>query len=314
MDRLFQEEDDCTDSELLSIDLTTNRPVTLEISLAENDFNKEKRSLFANYLWHGSRVMSDYLIKNKAFVVDKTVLELGSGVGLPSLTCYYLNANVICASDYKSDAVINNLKDNITRNVPVNSVSFTDKDKTVLDAFKISDDTAHSRIGEIVPDANVDNDSDTIAADAELRNNYANTSIAPARTENARVHSKNQKIGVVAHNWGEEVSELLDFNEGHLYDVIIAAECLWHHDFHRILLTTIDKTLKSDGKLLVTFSHHIAGVEQQDLNFFELAKEFGFATVSKEEFVAPKMWQDANTTIYLHLLVKKENAECLSIK
>ena len=90
------------------------------LRLAEDDLNEDKKSLFATYLWNGSKMLSKYLVENlNTFMEGKTVIEFGSGAGLPSLVCNKLGASVVCATDYPAESVINVLQENIDRNMNI---------------------------------------------------------------------------------------------------------------------------------------------------------------------------------------------------
>lgn len=54
-------------------------------------------------LWAGSIGLAEYLVENPDLVKDKTVLELGCGLGLPSLVATYLGGEVL-ATDFHPDA------------------------------------------------------------------------------------------------------------------------------------------------------------------------------------------------------------------
>lgn len=96
---------------------------------------------------------------------------------------------------------------------------------------------------------------------------------------------------VAGYRWGEDCRHLVELNSD-LYDVVLAAECLWRHDSHEVLLRTLKMVLTRGGLAIFTFSHHIPGLEQNDLNFFEMAKGDGFQVVSETVQEAPHMWSD----------------------
>jgi len=233
---------DFGDSDLFGTEQTAVTTNTVDISefsfalnVAEDDFNSNKRCLFATMIWSGARVLADYLSSdsNRAKLVGKSVIEFGAAAGLPSVLCHALGSSVVCASDYPSKAVIDNLNQNIVNN----------------------------------------------------RRSGCN-------------------IEAVSHIWGESVEQLLRVNNQTRYDFVLAAECLWHHTSHAALLQSIDAVLKPGGTLLVTFSHHVPGVEDCDLNFFTLAEQVGFKVINRQSVKAPHMWQEKEATIFLYELLK----------
>lgn len=110
------------------------------------------------------------------------------------------------------------------------------------------------------------------------------------------------KIKVVGHIWGEDVTSLLQAIGGDQYDVALAAECLWKHDSHTDFLRSLAASIKPEGFLIVTFSHHIPGLEADDLSFFDKAASFGFRPISAQSFPTKHMWSDKTVDMYLHIL------------
>jgi nicotinamide N-methyltransferase len=213
----FNEEDE---EDVQSFELS-ERNLRIQLTTAENEFNAAKKTLFATYVWSGSKVIVDYLANeenSRELVVDKTVLELGAGAGLPSLFCAKLAAKRVCAADYPSSNVIMNLRRNVVRNGLTANVS------------------------------------------------------------------------VREHIWGEDVSPLLKANGGEQFDVVVASECLWRHECHSALLTTVLNALKPGGYLVLTYSHHIPGLEKDDDNFLALADQAGLQILSTTKALAPNMW------------------------
>jgi EEF1A N-terminal glycine/lysine methyltransferase len=47
---------------------------------------------------------------------------------------------------------------------------------------------------------------------------------------NAKNQSEERRMDVVGYKWGTSVECLLEKNNNHLYDLIIASECLWRHE------------------------------------------------------------------------------------
>ncbi|KAK6460119.1 hypothetical protein DFJ63DRAFT_291290 [Scheffersomyces coipomensis] len=64
--------------------------------------------------------------------------------------------------------------------------------------------------------------------------------------------------------------------ESDLYDLIILSDLVFNHTEHHKLLHTCRKSLKKTGKCLVVFSPHRPHLLNDDLQFFETAKEYQF--------------------------------------
>jgi predicted nicotinamide N-methyase len=216
-DVTFDEDDE---EDVQSFELS-ERNLRIQLTTAENEFNAAKKTLFATYIWSGSKVIIHYLVNeenSRELVVDKTILELGAGAGLPSLVCAKLGAKRVCAADYPSSNVIMNLKRNVVRN----------------------DLTAN--------------------------------------------------VSVREHIWGEDVTPLLQANGDEQFDVVVASECLWRHECHPALLMTVLNSLKPRGYFILTYSHHIPGLENDDDNFLALASQAGLQILSTNKALAPNMW------------------------
>ena len=78
------------------------------IRTAEDDFNQAQKTLFATHIWNGSKTMCTYLQERigESNISGKSVLELGSGAGLPSLLCtrYVYSENYL--NDYFNHDVL----------------------------------------------------------------------------------------------------------------------------------------------------------------------------------------------------------------
>ena len=63
--------------------------------------------------------MTEYLETNASrLVVNKTVLELGAGAGLPSIACVKFGARKVVVTDYPEVALIENIRKNVIVNCP----------------------------------------------------------------------------------------------------------------------------------------------------------------------------------------------------
>lgn len=204
------------------------------VEIAENDFNSDKKTLFATFVWNGSKILAEHLIENgESILKGSSVVEFGSAAGLPSLAAISVNAKNVTSTDYPCALVL----DVLGRNIDRAKGSYPD----------------------------------------------VHTSILP-------------------HKWGEDVSGILQANNGEQYDVALAAECLWRHECHESLIQSIKNVLRIGGKAYVAFSNHIPGLEKDDMMFFEIASRYGLQTIDTKSFQAPHMWSDRMATIYLYTL------------
>jgi predicted nicotinamide N-methyase len=85
--------------------------------IAEAEWNVEKKTLFATMLWNGAKQLGNHLINQASDrVIGKSVLELGAGVGLPSLICSAMGASFVCVSDYPTEHILSVIQENIHLN------------------------------------------------------------------------------------------------------------------------------------------------------------------------------------------------------
>ncbi len=54
--------------------------ISIELTTSENDFNSEKKTLFATKVWEGAKVLSKFILDHsEEFIVNKSVIEFGAG-------------------------------------------------------------------------------------------------------------------------------------------------------------------------------------------------------------------------------------------
>ncbi|KAL4156975.1 hypothetical protein PRNP1_006001 [Phytophthora ramorum] len=105
---------------------------------------------------------------------------------------------------------------------------------------------------------------------------------------------------------GPESSKCGDESVKDQFDVVVIAECLWLHHLHSDLLKSIDSCLAPDGKVFVSFAHHVPGHEQNDLSFFTKAKKLcGFDAVHVDTLASPHIFNaDLLVDQYLYVLTR----------
>lgn len=82
--------------------------------------------------------------------------------------------------------------------------------------------------------------------------------------------------------WGNDYEPILQkirgSNKDKKFDLIILSDLVFNHTEHHKLLKTCQDVLEPNGKCLVVFSPHRPWLLDNDLEFFETAKEYGFKT------------------------------------
>ena len=92
---------------------------------------------------------------------------------------------------------------------------------------------------------------------------------------------------------GDDIGPILAVNGGRNYDIVLASECLWRHEQHEILASSIASALRPGGCAVLAYSHHIPGLEDQDDNFLETARAHHFEVVKRESLRLPHMWSSS---------------------
>lgn len=115
---IFQEDAECLETR----EVITIGGHEISIGLPDDDFNKERQTLFATHLWKGAIELANFLVESShtdpTFIQDRHVVEFGAGAGLPSIIAKRLGARLVCASDYPSPSVLVALEKNASINLP----------------------------------------------------------------------------------------------------------------------------------------------------------------------------------------------------
>jgi nicotinamide N-methyltransferase len=95
-------------------------------------------------------------------------------------------------------------------------------------------------------------------------------------------------FNVQGYLWG---TRNIDLDEPMLsdgkFDVILMADLVFNHSQHTNLLKTCVEMLANDGIILKTYTHHVAKWAYRDMEFFNIAKNFGF----QAEKIYEEKWQ-----------------------
>ncbi|CCD26759.1 S-adenosylmethionine-dependent methyltransferase NDAI_0I01900 [Naumovozyma dairenensis CBS 421] len=104
-----------------------------------------------------------------------------------------------------------------------------------------------------------------------------------------------QNIAVEGYIWGNKYDDIVKHitdkpsanGETLKFDLIILSDLVFNHSEHHKLLSTTKDLLAKDGKALVVFSPHRPWLLDDDLQFFETAKEHGLTP----EFIEMVNWK-----------------------
>lgn len=100
--------------------------------------------LWGHYIWNASMAISKYIEMNPAIVMNKNILELGSGAGLPSIVSSLCHSNLVVATEYPEDALLSTLEKNLSNNC--------DNSTFKIVSFKWGDANGINKLISITPD------------------------------------------------------------------------------------------------------------------------------------------------------------------
>ncbi|KAL6929672.1 nicotinamide n-methyltransferase [Hanseniaspora valbyensis] len=120
--------------------------------------------------------------------------------------------------------------------------------------------------------------------------------------DNVEKYNQNNNVFVEGYIWGNPYDDIVKYlpnEEEKKFDLIIMSDLVFNHTEHHKLLKTGKDLLAKDGKILVVFSPHRPWLLNDDLQFFETAKEepYGFK-VEKIDLISVKpMFEEDDETI-----------------
>eukprot|EP00511_Aplanochytrium_stocchinoi_P001557 CAMPEP_0204843468 /NCGR_PEP_ID=MMETSP1346-20131115/47995_1 /ASSEMBLY_ACC=CAM_ASM_000771 /TAXON_ID=215587 /ORGANISM="Aplanochytrium stocchinoi, Strain GSBS06" /LENGTH=199 /DNA_ID=CAMNT_0051982615 /DNA_START=145 /DNA_END=741 /DNA_ORIENTATION=+ len=122
---LFEDESSSSDDESYYTEETVGEgPKSLVVSLHIPEEDKVQRTLFANAVWSGSKVLARYIWNHQDVFAGKNVCEFGSAAGLPGIVAGKVGANAVVLSDYPSDHLLANLQENAFKNLNENKTEY----------------------------------------------------------------------------------------------------------------------------------------------------------------------------------------------
>ncbi|ODQ81837.1 hypothetical protein BABINDRAFT_160068 [Babjeviella inositovora NRRL Y-12698] len=105
-----------------------------------------------------------------------------------------------------------------------------------------------------------------------------------------------EKVVVKGYIWGNDTAELTSEINDEKFDLIILSDLVFNHTEHLKLLQTCKDCLSPDGKLFVVFSPHRPWLLENDLEFFETAKDYGFRSEKNDLVVWKPMFEEDDET------------------
>lgn len=132
-------------------------------------------------VWRGALLLADYILSNPDLFRNKTVLELGAGVGLTSIVASFLAKEVIC-TDIDVKGILDVIRRNVARNsayvksrISIEQLDFLNLDWPALYGQRINEATVILAADVIYDDKITEGFVETLA---ELLNRAAVTKVA----------------------------------------------------------------------------------------------------------------------------------------
>lgn len=117
--------------------------------------------------------------------------------------------------------------------------------------------------------------------------------------EEKKIQEKKRNIIVEGYIWGNNYKPLTDHLEAgsNKFDLMILSDLVFNHTEHHKLLKTTKDLLAKDGKALVVFSPHRPWLLNDDLQFFETAKEYDLIPEKIEMVKWKPMFEEDEETV-----------------
>ena len=120
------------------------------------------------------------------------------------------------------------------------------------------------------------------------------------------------KASVCPFDWGTSPHEIISLLGRHeeasdVFDVILAADCIYIPQCHDVLLESIDRLLSKDGVALLPFALYGNTKDENVWNIFEKAKDRGFQVevMKKMQLTPQSMGMDKRRGLVNMVRMKK---------
>lgn len=250
-------------------------------------YRNKRHSLWGHKLWNAAKYLVKRIDQQRIQVRGKTVLELGAGLGVPSLAAYHNGAALVVVTDYPDTDLLDIIQLNVDKN-----------------CFQSESDASALPHGS-----------------TSICSTSSGTITTATRTNNSRNNNNNGRIIVEPLLWGnsQHIEKVLSYTNGKGFDIIILSDILFNHVCNDDLASTVAIMLGRRSARTGTdspssplgppvaycvFSHHRAHKQVDDLEFFDkiISKGLFYEMIDQEDY--PMMFPEDRGPIEVRQPVK----------
>ncbi|ESL07940.1 hypothetical protein TRSC58_04366 [Trypanosoma rangeli SC58] len=264
----------------LSREGTTNTGFTTRVECFDREAPAERRrlaplrvyirhkrhSLWGHRLWNAAKYLVKRMDSHMIDVRGKTVLELGGGLGVPSLAAFRNGARCVVVTDYPDPDLLEILEMNVQANC---TADMLDVDAA---AFLLQE------------------------AERLKLARAPNTSGEKSLSETERQQALNTRCVVEPLLWGKEehTRKALSYTGGGGFEIVLLSDILFNHICNDDLADTLARLLQRSqhAAAYCVFSHHRAHKQVEDLKFFDKCVARGLRCEQVDEESYPMMFPD----------------------
>ncbi|RNF22240.1 putative RAB GDP dissociation inhibitor alpha [Trypanosoma conorhini] len=238
----------------------------------------KRHSLWGHKLWNAAKYLVKRMDGGMIDVRGKAVLELGAGLGVPSLAAFRNGARCVVVTDYPDPDLLEILDMNVQANCTADLLDADAAAFLVREAERLKLARA--------PDAGDER----------------------ALSEAERQGALRTRCVVEPLLWGKEehIRKVLSYTGGGGFEVVLLSDILFNHVCNDDLADTLVRVLQRSrhAAAYCVFSHHRAHKQVEDLEFFDKCVARGLRCEQVDEESYPMMFPDDRGPVEIRQPVK----------
>lgn len=268
--------------------------INQKISVIKNTYSMISRGTTGLCVWEGAMVLAEWCLQNKNLFEEKTVLELGCGVGLVGLTAI---VNCKCKQYIFSDCN-DEVLDLVRHNVLINTKDYSNLCLT-LSEFHDIDDSQQNEVGDVLSDliskvsgVNINDDS-SVETLEEIDKDHSHQSEPNVSSNDIDIFN-NTKISI--KNLSFEEIALLKSNDI-LCDIVLASDIVYDTDLFPSLRDALVNVLNHNQTCKAIFACKIRNMDTFN-SFVEILKETKILQVSEGKLDSQNLFFFSDQKMY----------------